>query len=136
MTESPDNLAAAVKAVGTNLSRRTKASGADNEQQQVLIRAPRDSHERWKQAAEQRGISMSEFVRTAADTEAAAILDCLHGVEHRRWYPWSELCLKCGIELRHDQTWLVDPTTFPLVRPLDGNSALWTRTPYDIVQTD
>jgi hypothetical protein len=121
--ESPDNLAAAVDAVGTNLGRRKKASGADGDQQQVLIRAPKESHERWKTAAEKQGISMSEFVRTAADQAAADLLDCAHGVEHRRWYPWEEHCLKCGIKLRDRKKWLVDPSTFPQIRPANGNPA-------------
>lgn len=133
MTDSPDNLPAAIDTVGTNLGRRKKISGTSDDIQQVLIRATKESHERWKHAAEQRGISMSEFVRAAADTEAAQILDCEHAAAHRRWYPWSEVCLRCGTELRNEQGWLLDPTTFPLVRPLDGNSALWVRTPHDTI---
>lgn len=124
MNESPDNLAAAIDAVGTDLGRKRKASGADGDQQQVLIRASRDSHERWKQAAEKQGISMSEFVRTAADAAASELLDCFHGVEHRRWYPWAEVCLKCGVQLRDGKNWLVDPATFPHTRPVDANPAV------------
>lgn len=118
-----DNLAAAVDALDTNLGRKRKASGTDGDQQQVLIRAPRDSHERWKTAAEKQGISMSEFVRTAADRAAAELLDCPHGVQHRRWYPWAELCLHCGVQLRDGKKWLVDPATFPHTRPFDANPA-------------
>lgn len=122
--ESPDNLAAAIADVGTNLSRKRKTGAADpGDASQVLIRASKDSHERWKTAAEKQGISMSEFIRTAADKAAAELLDCSHGAEHRRWYPWAELCLKCGVQLRDGKTWLVDPSTIPLVRPQDSNPA-------------
>jgi hypothetical protein len=124
-TAASDNLAAAVDAVGTNLGRKRKTGAADpSDVQQVLIRASRDSHERWKTAAEDQGVSMSEFVRTAADRAAADQLDCTHGAQHRRWYPWAELCLKCGIQLRDRKTWLVNPDTIPHVRPRGANPAV------------
>jgi len=92
--------------------------------QQVLIRATPTSHQRWKEAAEASGVTMSEFIRSAADDAAALILDCSHDVQHRRWYPWAEACLKCGSSLRERDKWLIDPHTFPHVKPLNGNPAL------------
>jgi hypothetical protein len=96
----------------------------DTKQQQVLIRATPDEHTRWKQAAEKNGQSMSEFIRDAANQSAATLLDCHHEVQNRRWYPWAETCLKCGVQLRDRDTWLVDPATFPLVRPANANPAV------------
>jgi hypothetical protein len=99
----------------------------ENATQQVLIRANPSSHQRWKEAAELQAVSMSEFIRAAADAAAAELLDCNHDVQYRRWYPWGEACLKCGVSLRERATWLVDPATFSHVRPLDGNPALYNR---------
>jgi hypothetical protein len=91
---------------------------------QVLIRASAESHERWKQAAADQGVSMAEFVRAAADAAAAEILDCPHTAQHRRWYPWAEVCMKCGLQIRDGKTWLIDPNTITHVRPYDGNPAV------------
>lgn len=65
---------------------------------QVIVRAPEESHQRWKDAAARRGLSMSEFVRQAADAEAAQVLDCPH--DRVQEYPWSAVCLRCGQRLR------------------------------------
>lgn len=92
---------------------------------QVLIRTTPESHQRWKDAAAKMGVSMSEFVRSAADQSASELLDCPHPVTNRRWYPWSETCLRCGVQLRKDKVWLVDPVTLPHVRPfVNANPAV------------
>lgn len=91
---------------------------------QVLIRASVESHERWKKAAAEQGVSMAEFVRAAADAAASDILDCNHPAPQRRWYPWAEVCMKCGLQLRDGKTWLVDPTTIIHVKPFDSNPAV------------
>lgn len=96
----------------------------DKKQQQVLIRATPDEHERWKQAADKTGQTMSDFIRNAANQQAAEHLDCAHTVQHRRWYPWAETCLKCGIQLRDGKNWLVDPNSIPHVRPVNANPAV------------
>lgn len=108
----------------TSLGRK-KSTGAKpgDGTNQVLIRASKESHDRWKTAAAKTGKSMSEFIREAADAAASELLDCFHHAEHRRWYPWAEACMKCGITLRERDTWLVDPNTIPHVRPLSGNPA-------------
>jgi uncharacterized protein (DUF1778 family) len=71
-----------------------------SEQKQVMIRASEEDHARWKEAAEKNGLTMSEFIKNAANGAAAETLDCLHPVEFRKTYPWSESCLKCGQRLR------------------------------------
>lgn len=105
---------------------RKKSTGAKPGEgtNQVLIRASAESHARWKEAAAKTGVSMSEFIREAADKAASNLLDCFHRAEHRRWYPWAEACLKCGKQLRDGKTWLVDPHSIPHVKPLDGNPAV------------
>lgn len=125
MTDQPDNLAAAVDQTGTRLGRRRSTGATDpTDTSQVLIRTNKESHERWKQAAEHLGISMAEFVRNAADKATSDLLDCPHGAEHRRWYPWAETCLRCGTQLRDRNTWLVNPANIPHVRPIAGNPAV------------
>ena len=71
-----------------------------SEQKQVLIRAAETDHQRWKDATERNGVTMSEFIKNAANTAAAETLDCLHPEQFRKTYPWSETCLKCGQRLR------------------------------------
>jgi hypothetical protein len=67
---------------------------------QVLIRTTAYDRERWKQAAELHGMTMSEFIRTAVDGITRETLDCTHPINQRRYYPWAEFCLKCGQRLR------------------------------------
>ena len=65
---------------------------------QVIVRAAERSRERWKEAAAKKGISMSEFVREAADAAATEILDCSH--DNVRTYPWATFCNRCGLRLK------------------------------------
>jgi predicted DNA-binding protein len=67
---------------------------------QVLIRTTEPERERWKKAAEKEGITLSQFIREVLNKRANELLDCTHPVEFRRWYPWSEFCLKCDSRLR------------------------------------
>lgn len=67
---------------------------------QVLIRTTGHDRDRWKQAAEAHGISMSDFIRRAVNDATAETLDCPHPLNQRRYYPWAEFCLKCGQRLR------------------------------------
>lgn len=67
---------------------------------QVLIRTTPHDRERWKQAAEKHGMSMSDFIRTAVNEATREALDCDHPLNQRRYYPWAEFCLKCGQRLR------------------------------------
>lgn len=67
---------------------------------QVLIRALPEEHERWKAAAERRGLTLTDFIREHANAGATSTLDCQHPIERRRVYPWSDVCLACGVRLR------------------------------------
>ena len=67
---------------------------------QVLCRTTHEERERWKQAAEARGLSLSEFVRAVVGGATSEVLDCQHPLNQRRWYPWAEFCLACGNRLR------------------------------------
>ena len=119
-----DNFDAAAATETKKLGRKKSTGAAPGEgSNQVLIRASAESHERWKQAAAKQGVSMAEFVRTAADAAAAEALDCFHDPVHRRWYPFAETCLRCGLQLREGQTWLIDPSTIIHVHLSNANPA-------------
>lgn len=64
---------------------------------QVIVRVPETTRERWKRAAAAKGLSMSEFVRTAADGSSSEVLDCSH--QSVRRYPWATICNGCGTRL-------------------------------------
>lgn len=97
---TPDNVEAAMKKVGETLTpTRRSNTGADDGStatKQVLIRTTDEDHARWKEASEKEGITLSEFMRSAANTLASEILDCKHPKEMVRWYPWGSRCTKCG----------------------------------------
>lgn len=123
MTDNTD-AAAANETKSPAIRRKGTGAAPGDGTNQVLIRAAAESHERWKQAANRQGISMAEFIRAAADKAAAETLDCPHGADQRRWYPWAEVCMRCGIQLRDGKEWLVDPYSIPHVRPLESNPAV------------
>lgn len=77
------------------LTRQSTTAPADK---QILFRASEDERERWKEAADRLGLSMSEFLRTVANKITSDLLDCHH--TNRLVYPWSEFCKDCGIRLR------------------------------------
>lgn len=104
-TDSPqDNLEAAMEKVAETTSKgRSSNIGSkpgEPASKQVLIRANEVDHERWKRAAEARGVSLSEFIRDCLNDRASELLDCQHPLNQRRYYPWSEMCLACGQRLR------------------------------------
>lgn len=118
-----DGLKEAMDEVAKDLKPTRKRSTGAKEGEgtnQVLIRASAESHQRWKEAAEKKGWSMAEFVRRAADSAAAELLDCPHPATDRRWYPWAETCMKCGKTLRDKSGWLENPERFPQVRPINA----------------
>lgn len=120
-----DNFDAAAATETKKLGRKNSTGAAPGEgSNQVLIRASAESHERWKEAAAKQGVSMAEFVRTAADAAASEALDCPHDPVHRRWYPFAEACLQCGMQLREGDVWYVDPNTIIQVRLAGGFSPL------------
>jgi hypothetical protein len=99
-----DNLEAAMNEVADSIvptrAKNTGASKGETAQSQILIRASTDDHELIKKAAAFLGISMSEFVRNTAVEKARELTECQHPMSHRKAYPWSEFCLKCGQRLR------------------------------------
>ena len=67
---------------------------------QVLIRVSESQREQWQAAAEADGLSVSEWLRQMADDRWSVIYTCVHPLDQRRSYPWSEFCLKCGVRIR------------------------------------
>lgn len=102
--ETTDNIEAAMNKVAETLkpTRPAHTNTADGElaSKQVLIRATEHDQVRWKAAAAQQDISMSEFIRNVCNKAAAELLDCQHPAEFRRTYPWSDTCLKCQTRLK------------------------------------
>ncbi len=104
MSDTSDNLEAAMAKVAETITpaRRSDAKGDDAYAKQVLFRANDADHDRWKQAAEKLGISLSEFIRECCNAKASELLDCQHPLNQRRWYPWAEICTKCGFRIRNE----------------------------------
>lgn len=100
----PDNLEVAMTKVASDIeptiSPDTGTEPGSPATAQVLIRTTHEDRERWKQAAEAHGLSMSDFIRTAINEATSNTLDCQHPINQRRYYPWAEFCLKCGMRLR------------------------------------
>lgn len=99
---SPDNLIVAVSDVAVHLPHTVAppVDAGNPASRQVLLRATPQDHDRWKAAAEHLGISVAEFIRGCCNEKARDLLDCDHPLDHRRYYPWAEFCLKCGQRLR------------------------------------
>jgi hypothetical protein len=95
-----DNVEAAMAKVAETIKPTRKAkTGAEDgftATKQVLIRTTDEDHARWKEASEKEGVTLSEFLRKAADNLASDILDCKHPAESLKWYPWGTRCTKCG----------------------------------------
>jgi predicted DNA-binding protein len=66
----------------------------------VLIRLTEADRERWKEASETVGKTMSQMIRDYVNKFVEDTLDCPHPTNMRRYYPWSEFCLQCGTRLR------------------------------------
>ena len=105
MYQPQDNLKAAMdKETETTLKdmavSTTASDGDGPADKQVLIRATEADKERWKRAAEVKGLTMSDFIRGTLNDAAAGTLDCNHPINQRRYYPWAEFCLACNVRLR------------------------------------
>ena len=97
-----DNLEAAMRDVASTMSHTISRDSIDSDAdpvQQVLIRAPKSSHERWKRAAALLGKSLAQFIRELADAQAAALLDCPHPKEMQRHNQWGMFCHQCGTQI-------------------------------------
>lgn len=98
---SPDEEAAAAAALDDDTLGISSPTGAAPGEGtvQVLVRVPAQSRDRWKEAAEAAGMTLSDFVRQCCDAHAGQLLDCSHPVAYRKAYPWAEICRKCGHRL-------------------------------------
>lgn len=97
-----DNLESAMRDVANSMSPTIPRDSINSELDpvaQVLIRAPKSSHERWKQAAGLLGKSLAQFIRDLADAQAAALLDCTHPKEMQRHNQWGMFCHQCGTQV-------------------------------------
>lgn len=102
MSKETDNIEAALKkemsqgmSVSTELS--PESGPADKT---VLVRLTEADRERWKQASEKVGKTLSQMIRDSVNGFVSETLDCPHPTNMRRYYPWSEFCLKCETRLR------------------------------------
>lgn len=104
MSEQVDNLEAAMAHEAEHLDLTVPANTGSEPgapaAAQVLVRTTHEERERWKRAAEAKGLTLSDFIRNAVGGEAGRILNCQHPIDQRRWYPWAEFCLACGNRLR------------------------------------
>lgn len=100
--ENEDNLVQAMNNVAEIIdhSISTRISGDTPADKQVLIRTTDEDRERWKAAAQIRGISLAEFIRDTINQKVTDILECSHPQDMRKSYPWSEFCLRCNSRLR------------------------------------
>ena len=95
-----DNLDAAMRDVASSMSHTVPRDSLSAEPvQQVLIRAPKSSHTRWKEAADRLGMSLAQFIRTLADERAAQLLDCPHPKHMQRHNQWGMFCHQCGTQI-------------------------------------
>lgn len=90
--------AAALEEAGHGVSSPTGAEPGEGTVQ-VLVRVPAGSRDRWKSAAEARGTTLSEFVRSCCDDAAGQLLDCQHPLPYRKTLPWAVICKACGKRL-------------------------------------
>lgn len=75
-------------------------SNGETVDKQVLIRASEHDRDRWKQAAEKSGTTLSAWIRDSLNKSASDALDCPHPLNFRRFYPWAEICLSCHTRLK------------------------------------
>ena len=105
--EDFDNLEMAMDRVAEEIepTRRQSAGSkkGDPTAKQVLLRATEHDHQRWKDAAEKKGVSMAEFIRDVVNAAATELLDCPHPSSMKRFYPWATTCLQCGAKWVHDK---------------------------------
>jgi predicted DNA-binding protein len=84
-----------------DMSMSTEVSPEDGPaDKNILVRLTNKDRERWKEASEKMGVTMSQMIRDTVNAKVTEIIDCSHPVNMRRYYPWSEFCLKCQHRLR------------------------------------
>jgi uncharacterized protein (DUF1778 family) len=100
-TPTPEEQAAvdeALEAVTLGITSPTGAEAGEGTVQ-VLVRVPAGSRDRWKAAAEAKGVTLSEFVRSCCDQHASELLDCQHPIASLKTLPWATICKACGKRL-------------------------------------
>ncbi len=104
MNKDPEisNLVAAIdREAHGDMSISTEVSPEDGPaDKNILVRLTNKDRERWKQASEKVGVTMSQMIRDTVNEKVTEIIDCSHPTNMRRYYPWSEFCLKCGTRIR------------------------------------
>ncbi len=98
-----NNLHAAMERAmnGGDMSVRPIAKDDDGPaDKQVLIRTTDEDRDKWKQAAELEGVTLSSWIRTTLNGAARNLLECDHPMNMTRFYPWATICTKCGKRLR------------------------------------
>lgn len=103
MSKDKNNLRAAIDKVmeSDDLSIRPVAKDdAGTIDKQVLIRCTEYERDRWKQASDKAGETLSSWIRKILNDSATNSLDCSHPLNMRRYYPWAEFCLECDTRLR------------------------------------
>ena len=65
-----------------------------------LVRMTEEDHELIRRAAEANGVTMGAWFLDHAVASAKEAVDCIHPIQFRRNFPWSEFCGRCGIRLR------------------------------------
>jgi len=99
-TENKDsNLISAMNHVAENTSMSVSPMQKSDDapaDKQVLIRATEHDRDRWKNASNKVGVTLSSWIRDVLNKEAASVLDCPHPSHQVRYYPWATICLECG----------------------------------------
>lgn len=101
-SEMPNNMEAALEkevASGTSISKELSPETGPADKT-VLVRLTEADRERWKQASEKVGKTLSQMIRDSVNQFVQDTLDCPHPTNMRRYYPWSEFCLQCETRLR------------------------------------
>ena len=97
-----NNIKAAMSQVVSSDDLRIKqvAEGEDNVvDKQVLIRVSEKDRQRWKQASEMSGKTLSSWIRDILNQEANNLLDCPHPLNEVKYYPWAQICTRCGLRI-------------------------------------
>ena len=67
---------------------------------QTVVKVTENERDSWKVAADADGMSVSAWIRSLANYRYAELFECVHPLDQRRTYEWSDTCMKCGLRLR------------------------------------
>ena len=71
----------------------------DTVDKQVLIRVSSKDRQRWRDASEMSGKTLSSWIRDILNKEASNLLDCPHPLNEVKYYPWAQICTRCGLRI-------------------------------------